>query len=270
LEAFGCALSEGDGATWARPVISSPEQSHDLRPDFSRPRCREILSAARVWLERTGGALPISAGGVHGPLSCAAQILGVTEFLTAFYTHPSEVHHLLDTVTAATIRWMELLEQACGHRLRGAAQYHVPSREGIFVGEDELVLISAEQFGQFGVGPLSELSRAFGGIFVHFCGGDTHNLEGIRRIPGIRGVDSQFTPDQFAQARQILGPDVLILTRVRNRPAGVGDLSLDYLEQYLALARRTRTLLWLFADSPQQAMQFCEMALSEGARGPAA
>jgi len=252
-EAFGCQFvrDNNNAVPWAMPVCSDPDLVDTLDADLEKsPAGCFILTTMQNWRNLTQGILPLCAVPIYSPLCTTAQIMGSTEFLTALHTHPAKIHTLLDRITDLTIEWVERQYKAAGGNLRGMGQYHVPATNGVVLSDDEQVLISPTMYQEFGVPYISRISERFGGVYLHFCGGNTHNLRCLRQIPGLRGIDSQCNPAQFTTARNILGDDMLILTRVRDRPAGPKDVSSEYLNRYIELAQDTRTILWIFTDDP--------------------
>jgi len=166
--------------------------------DIAKPRVTDgelgrILEYTRVFLERTGGKMPIRLGDIQGPLDNAALIVGHTAFLEALITAPREIHRLLDMITDLMIEFAAA-QRGSVHAVRAefvpsAFQPWLPDGRGISVANDVAVMLSPELHDEFGVPYLNRLSDAFGGIYIHSCGDWTHLFPSLEKIRGLRGLE---------------------------------------------------------------------------------
>jgi hypothetical protein len=177
-----------------RPVIGDhPEKARALaRPKITDGELGRILDYTRVFLERTGGKMPIRLGDIQGPIDNAALIFGHTSFLEALITAPREVHALLDMITDLMIEFTaaqrDIVRAAGAEFVPSSFQPWLPDGRGISVANDVGVMLSPALHDEFSVPYLNRLSDAFGGVYVHSCGDWTHlfpSLENVRKLRGL-------------------------------------------------------------------------------------
>jgi hypothetical protein len=176
--AFGCEVIWWENDLPAvRPAIGDdPEAVYDLpRPSVTDGVLGRILDYTRYFIERTQGRYPIRLADIQGPLDSAALIFGHNNFLTALYTHPKEVHYLLQMVTNLTIEFVQAQREIVHSRQAEFApslfQPWMPDGFGVSVSNDECVMISAAMHDEFHVPYLNQMSEAFGGVYVHCAAG---------------------------------------------------------------------------------------------------
>jgi hypothetical protein len=178
-----------------RPLIGDrPEKVRDLvRPKVTDGELGRILDHTRVFLERTGGKMPIRLGDIQGPLDNAALIFGHTDFLEALITAPQEVHRLLDMVTDLMIEFAAaqrgLVRAAGAEFVPSSFQPWLPDGQGLSVANDVAVMLSPALHDEFGVPYLNRLSEAFGGLYVHSCGDWTHLFSSLEKVRGLKGLE---------------------------------------------------------------------------------
>ena len=178
-----------------RPLIGDrPERIRDLvRPRITDGGLGRILDSTRVFLERTGGRMPIRLGDIQGPLDNAALVFGHTSFLEALITAPREVHTLLDMITDLMIEFAAaqrgFVRAAGAEFVPSAFQPWLPDGRGISVANDVAVMLSPELHDEFGVPYLNRLSDAFGGVYIHSCGDWTHLFPSLEKVRGLRGLE---------------------------------------------------------------------------------
>ena len=178
-----------------RPLVGDdPEKLRALRrPRATDGELRRILDATRVFLERTGGQMPIRLTDIQGPLDNAALIMGHTAFLEALITAPREVHRLLDMVTGLMIEFAAaqrgFVRAGGAEFVPSAFQPWLPDGRGISVANDVAVMLSPELHDEFGVPYLNRLSDAFGGVYIHSCGDWTHLFASLENVRNLRGLE---------------------------------------------------------------------------------
>ena len=247
--ALGCTITtDASGYPCAQPTLSSCEQIDDLSCDVaSDAACQRYLADIRRIAELTDNRFPIRLGGVSGPLTMAGEALPLEELLTGLYTHPDRVRRLLRLVTDQLIEWVNAQRSQAPLCWCGDWQYPIAPGSGQPFGDDTQIMMSPNLFDQFCADDLRRLGDAFGGLFIHFCGGQLPVIEQLARIKGLRGIDTQMSIEQYRQLREVLGPDVLLLAKVRQGPVGSIGASVDYVGRFLHAARDSRTFVWLNA-----------------------
>ncbi|MGZ5555630.1 MAG: uroporphyrinogen decarboxylase family protein [Candidatus Aminicenantales bacterium] len=203
-----------------RPLIGDrPDKVLDLvRPRVTDGELGRILDYTRVFLERTGGKMPIRLGDIQGPLDNAALIFGHTAFLEALITAPQEVHRLLDIVTDLMIEFATaqrgLVRAAGAEFVPSSFQPWLPDGQGLSIANDVAVMLSPALHDEFGVPYLNRLSEAFGGLYVHSCGDWTHLFSSLEKVRGLKGLEFGASEAPYAKVLARFGGRMVLACRI--------------------------------------------------------
>ncbi|MGZ5515140.1 MAG: uroporphyrinogen decarboxylase family protein [Candidatus Aminicenantales bacterium] len=203
-----------------RPLIGDrPDKVLDLvRPRVTDGELGRILDYTRVFLERTGGKMPIRLGDIQGPLDNAALIFGHTDFLEALITAPREVHRLLDMVTDLMIEFAAaqrgLVRAAGAEFVPSSFQPWLPDGQGLSIANDVAVMLSPALHDEFGVPYLNRLSEAFGGLYVHSCGDWTHLFSSLEKVRGLKGLEFGASEAPYAKVLARFGGRMVLACRI--------------------------------------------------------
>ena len=254
---------------WVRPVLLTPDDVYSVAPDLSTSSAaQQILKAIREWRALTSGQIPIRLPDLLGPSTAASQVFGSILSLEMVITHPDELHCFLQLYTDITREWIRQEIAAAGDSIYwGTFHVQLPPRH-LAIAADSLVLLSPAHIERFAVPCYRQITQDFEGFFLHYCGGNTHLLPVLREMPGFKGVDSQFSLEQYPSARRILGPDPVILSLVLDAPSGAATssnhLRPEFLREYLEMIRGDRTVIWLRAETVDEAHMFEDMIARYG------
>ena len=206
--AFGakCIFYENE-FPFANKTIRDVAQIDDLtEPDPATdgllPFMLNRLRSARPRLEGMGHQIRFSVS--RGPLNVATFLMGTTEFLMAVKTDPDKAHGLLRVVTEFLKKWHELQRRT------------FPSIDGMFVLDDIVGFVGAEDFREFGLPYLKELYAA--NVSVKFFHNDAKCANSIGCYSEI-GINL-YNPGIFntlAELRQMSGNRLTILGNIPPR-----------------------------------------------------
>ncbi len=174
----GCIAEVGDIARLAPP---DPETSSILL---------KVLSCIDFAVAHSD--LPVGLTDINSPLSTLGQMCGATNLYTWMYTEPQAVHDLMDIVTDALIKWVALQKQHIGEPKgysNGLQGVWTP-RGGVWLSDDDLVVIGPDLYEKFVVPRYSRIFTTFGGGHLHFCGNGAHQAANIRKIDGLTAVNN--------------------------------------------------------------------------------
>ena len=147
--AFGCKCQfPEDEFPFAEKMIQQLDHIDDLpipnpSTDGLLPFTLKRLKAARPRIEDLGHKIRFSVS--RGPLNLATFLLGTTEFMLALKTEPGQVHKLLQRITDFLKRWHDLQRET------------FPTISGMFVLDDIVGFLGAEDFQEFGLPYFKEL-----------------------------------------------------------------------------------------------------------------
>lgn len=141
----------------------------------------------------------------QGPLDLAHLAMGDDVF-TAVYDDPEFLHRLLDKCVTVSIEALKLMKKAVGEPIESG--YHsngmYMDRGGIRICEDSTTLFRPEMVAEFALPYTERLAAAFGGAWVHFCGGSKVLLEQILSLPSVHGINfgnpERYDPAEFLPA----------------------------------------------------------------------
>ena len=231
-----------------RPLIG--DRTDKVRT-LARPRVTDgelgrILAYSRVFLEKTGGRMPIRLGDIQGPIDNAALIFGHTHFLEALITAPGEVHALLDMITDLMIEFAaaqrDIVRAAGAEFVPSSFQPWLPDGRGISVANDVGVMLSPALHDEFSVPYLNRLSDAFGGVYIHSCGDWTHLFPSLENVRGLRGLEFGASEAPYGKVLARFGGRTVLACRVGPHRDIRFEGMADYVRKIVAAAPTPRGL----------------------------
>lgn len=192
--AFGCKIDDRQGEhQWVHPLISKPEDVYSIeKPEIGACGLSEhVLNTIRYFREATGGAIPIRSCDVQGPMSVASMIMGMQNFLEALYTHPKQVHDLLDIVTDTIADFYFQMFEAAGNDFiptHVVPSAWMPQDKGVALSDDLMPVISPEHYVEYALPQHEKIASEFGGIMLHSCGDAARSIEAILSTRGLTGL----------------------------------------------------------------------------------
>ena len=160
-------------------------------PDSSSsPIMRRVLDCIGVALRTSD--LPVGLTDINSPLSTLGQMCGATNLYTWMYTEPRAVHDLMDMVSDALISWVRTQKDLIGEPdgYSNGLQGVWSPRGGVWLSDDDLVLIGPDLYEEFVVPRYSKIFSSFGGGHLHFCGNGSHQARNISKIQGLTAVNN--------------------------------------------------------------------------------
>jgi hypothetical protein len=241
--AFGCPLQWlEDDDPWATPLIDAdPAAVYALpTPAVTGAELGRVLSYTTVMAAAPQG-LPVRMTDIQGPLDSAALIWSEDDLLLAMYDNPAEVHHLLGAITRLTID-VVLEQRRLVHRMGREfipchfPQIWMPDGAGIALSDDAMALLPADLYREFALPYINQFSEAFGGVFLHACGRFTQNLENLRAVRNLRGLDFAASEMPAGTVSAALGGKAVLSVRLgENR-----DIPFGSIQEFVAGVLRSR------------------------------
>ena len=156
----------------------------------SSPPMRRVLECIDVALRRSD--LPVGLSDINSPLSTLGQMCGAANLYTWMYTEPKAVHDLMDLVTDALITWVRVQKELIGepNGYSNGLQGVWSPNGGVWLSDDDLVLIGPDLYEEFVVPRYSRIFTTFGGGHLHFCGDGAHQARNINRIEGLTAINN--------------------------------------------------------------------------------
>jgi uroporphyrinogen-III decarboxylase len=137
--------------------------------------------------------LPVGITDCQGPLATANQLMGYDKFIFLIYENPLAAHELMDKITESLIVWIKRQKSEIGEDLSecfGDQQIYTGKNAGVWIADDDAVLIDAELYKQFVVPYNSRIFREFNNGILHYCGTANHQIENFFNTKGLIGINN--------------------------------------------------------------------------------
>jgi len=192
--AFGCPLHVyEDSPAAARPVVHTAQEADHLpMPRLDTPLLR-FFEFAEMVRQRVGPEAPISVPDIQSAFDIAALVWHKEDLFAALYDAPEAVKGLADKCqTLLKMFWDEFARRFPERNLCHCPNAWAPPELGVWLSEDEAGSLSVPMFEEFCLPYLVELSRTYGGLFVHCCATADHQYGSFKKIPNLRGLNRVF------------------------------------------------------------------------------
>jgi hypothetical protein len=201
--AFGCKIEfPPDQMPWSHFLINAgdpPEKVYELKPPGLRDGLLgQVLDWSEYFDQQAKHKYPIAMTDLQGPIDTAYLVWDSCDFMAAMYEHPKEVHRLMRLVTDIIIKSIKEVRT----RVKEFVPAHfppvyLPDGMGITVSEDALAVLSRNTYAEFSLPYLNELSEEFNGVVVHSCGNFEHQLENLKKVRKLRGINFGVSETRF-------------------------------------------------------------------------
>jgi hypothetical protein len=138
--------------------------------------------------------LPVGITDCQGPLTTALSIIGYENFCYWIYDHPRQMQEFMELVTEGLIGWVKFQKERVGAEMEGCSYplgVKVPDGfGGVWLSDDDSVIVSADIFKKFVVPFNSKVLKAFGGGCIHYCGNATQHIENYCNTDGLTSINN--------------------------------------------------------------------------------
>lgn len=215
--AFGCESKfPPDQMPWVHALIKPgdpAEKVYDIAPpDIRDGYLGDILDFAEYFDKKANYKYPIAMTDLQGPLDTAYLIWNACDFMIAMYEHPAEVHRLMRLVTDLIIKFVK--EYRSKVREMVPAHFpmvYLPDGQGITLSEDALAVLSPHCWEEFSLPYINELSEEFGGVLIHSCGNIGHQLEALKKVHKLRGINFGVSETRFEAVWEAFGGKTVVI-----------------------------------------------------------
>jgi len=244
--AFGCPIHVYEGMATnaaARPIVRTAAEADRLaEPSLDAPALWRVFELARLLRRELGPDVPIGVPDIQSPFDIAALIWNKEDFYLAVIDEPAAVKRLVDKCGELLVKFIVRFAREFGEVNFCHCPYAwAPPRLGCWLSEDEVGCVSPRMFDEFCMPWLVDLSRTFGGLFMHCCANADPHYRSFGRIPDLRGLNRVFqSPGPGPAIEAFAGQTVLI-------QAWSDD---DFMARMLDLARPGSRFLFNIAPGP--------------------
>ncbi|MBN2273103.1 MAG: hypothetical protein JXR41_15870 [Bacteroidales bacterium] len=177
---------------------------------------RHTLCMTEYFTEKTKGRLPISLTDTQSPLNIAGYLLPLDKFLISFLTEPEKVLHFFDILASLSSGFnneqLKIIRKSLvcpGHGFASSVCW-----KGLGMSDDNILMISPEQYLQIAAPSVEKICKPFGGPAFHSCGNWTPWIDAVMKVKGLLTADGAFSPET--------DPDAITSLETFHRMAGKG------------------------------------------------
>jgi uroporphyrinogen-III decarboxylase len=137
--------------------------------------------------------LPVGITDCQGPLATAYQLMGYDKFIFMMYENPNAAHELMDKITESLIIWIKRQKAEIGESSSecfGDQQIYIGKNAGVWLADDDAVLINSELYKEFVVPYNSRIFQEFNNGILHYCGTANHQIENFLNTKGLIGINN--------------------------------------------------------------------------------
>jgi hypothetical protein len=195
--AFGCRIHVYEGQETnaaARPLVRTAAEADRLgTPSLDAPTLSRILEIGRLLRRELGPEASIGVPDIQSPFDIAALIWNKEDLFPALLEEPEAVRRLVGKCQRLLVEFLTEFRRQIGEvNLCHCPYAWAPPELGVWLSEDEAGALSVRMFEEFCLPPLMEMSRAFGGIFVHCCAAADHQYPSFGKLSNLRGLNRVF------------------------------------------------------------------------------
>ncbi len=223
---------------------------------------RHTLEMIDYFLTQTKGRLPMSYSDAQSPLNASTMIVENSSLFMDMLLEPDAVKQFLDQLATLTIDFVNEQKRLIGDCLASPGHGFASARclEGYGQSDDNIVMLSNEQYIECALPAFARVGQAFGGPVFHSCGNWTPQLPAVQSIPGLRMVDGAFSsqtdpdPNPAAPiAEAFAGSGVIVNARIVGGPEVVERTVRELWKPGMKLVAVT------YCDTPEEQREVYEM-----------
>ena len=153
------------------------------------------LEMIDYFLDKTKGRLPMCFSDVQSPLNASTMIVDNTSMFMDILMNPDGVKQFLDTLAELTIDFFKIQQEMIGDCLANPGHGFASARnfEGYGQSDDNVVMLSNEQYIKCALPSFERIGQQFGGPVFHSCGNWSDKIPAIKTIKGLKMVDGAFS-----------------------------------------------------------------------------
>lgn len=259
--AFGCPFLWCDhDAPQTRHIYNNLDKVRNFR----KPNIKDceimntVLETVKYFREQTGDMLGICLTDTQSTNDNASLVMDVCEFFIEAISSPEELHPFLQSITDIMIEYTEIQIEALGNTLvrPGHTALSTFGLKGIALSDDNMAVVSPQVYKKTMLPYNNQISKHFGGLAIHTCGGFLHNVDMLLETEGLYMLDCAVgkfadpNPNDTKTLKEaFMGKDIVLKVRL-----GVDDVPV--LENLLDKRIKVIVELYTTGDIDQRNYQY--------------
>ena len=185
------------------PVVHSRFESvsdalaYEPKPIVQTAAGRHTLEMIDFFLNETKGKLPVCFADAQSPLNASLMVVNTNNLLMDTIFNPMEVQQFLDRLADLTIDFVNEQKKLIGTCLVNPGHGFASARNlsGYGQSDDNILMLSNEQYIECALPSFQKLGKAFGGSVFHSCGNWSSHITAVKAIEELRCVDGAFSQE---------------------------------------------------------------------------
>lgn len=182
-----------------KPIFNSVDEILNYEPkEISKtPIGKHVLNMIEYFLEKTKGKIPISFTDSQSPLNIVNNLIPLDKFFYELLINPEKVKKLLNTLSELSKSFNKEQFKLIGDSTVFPGHGFASSKcwKGLGVSDDNIVMISPEDYKNIAIPSLEKLGYDFGGIAFHSCGDWTNWINAVLSIKNLKMVDAALSKE---------------------------------------------------------------------------
>jgi hypothetical protein len=196
--AFGCEYVWNEGQAPAiHPQFMTTEEAvkYAPKPIADTSIGKHTLNMIDYFLTETKGKLPLSFSDAQSPLNASTMIVNNTNLFMDILIDPETVKQFFNILAELTIDFIHEQRKLIGNCLVNPGHGFASARNfyGYGQSDDNIVMISNEQYIECALPSFEKIGSKFGGPVFHSCGNWSDKILAVRSINGLRMIDGAFS-----------------------------------------------------------------------------
>ena len=250
----------GELTSWHHPFIKDWEKD---RPkaclDESNTWLRLVLDGLTYISEKADGRFAVKLRGGEGAMDIANIARG-NDIFYDFFEYPDEIHEFLDFCAKAARFTLTKQAEIAGTYLGGIItgfDIWLPGNSTGHLSEDASVMISPEQFREFGLVHTNKITAGFDHVFMHTHSAGKHNIPEIAKIDNVDYIEISNDPnaprsiDVYKELESGLEGKTIVVSA-----------TMDEIRNNIEFLSGKKTILWYDAETVREAVEAVELARS--------
>jgi hypothetical protein len=197
---------EGQAPATSPPFASVQEAlDHDPVPVESTSIGKHTLEMIEYFLDMTRASIPLSLADTQSPFNVASYLIETNAYYMSVFDCPEELKQLLDRITELGIQFTRKQQELIGDALVNPGHGFASSREyeGIGMSDDNMMMLSPDQYVEIEAPANAKFGNAFGGPVFHSCGNWSGKIDAVKQIDNLKMVDGAFSKETDPDANPV-------------------------------------------------------------------
>lgn len=204
---------------WAHPIIKKNDSIKNVLslkiPKINSGQMKDVFKFTNFTNYLTNGKYPIVSTDLQGPVDTAYLMWHPESLMVAMYETPEIVHHIMSISTEFFIKCIKGHRKTCKEFIPfHCPRVWIPYGEGICISDDILAVFSPKLWEEFALPYINRVSDEFGGIIIHSCGNFSHQIDNLKKVRNLKGINFGVTETPFEIVWNAFGGKICIMPHI--------------------------------------------------------